>query len=107
MSKRISGKYLYIVGENQFYTFNANGKLGKTYRCRNRNCKSRVILTAENKCFKSNDASDHNHSDTCEEEMDKLVALEKIKSELSDVGAVASGSKMAKPRDVYKKAIIE
>lgn len=107
MSNRINGRYLYVHDEKQFYTFNANGKRGKIYRCRNRKCKSRVMITVEDVCIKLNNTANHNHVDTCEDEMKKLSAMQKIKNKLSNLSAGDSGSKVVKPRDVFKEVIVQ
>lgn len=108
MGERKNTQFLYIFSEKQLYTFNANGVLGKIYRCANRKCKSRLIFKeSEKKCVKQSTAVNHNHTDDCESRFNKLLALEKMKTIASDLSSVASGSRMMKSRDIYKQAFIE
>lgn len=108
MGERVNSTFLYVKEERQLYTFNANGKLGKTYRCANRSCKSRVIfIETKSECVKLSSASDHNHSDNCEERFVNLVAMEQMKRAAMDLHTIAGGSKLTKSRAIYNSAIIE
>lgn len=111
MSERKNGFFLYLHSEKQFYTYNAPSKKipGKIYRCQRKDlrCPARIILTDNGSCVQPPDAKPHNHSGDCELRFFKLRALEECKKNLSSVETLASGSRIAKPRAVYKAAIIK
>lgn len=108
MSEKKNGKFLYLHSDKQLYTYTADCKKGKTYRCYQRPCPSRVILKeSDNYCIRSERQQPHDHVGNCEERFIKLKALESIKTKLMSVENLASGSRIAKPRAVYKAAVIE
>lgn len=108
MSDRISGKFLYINSEKQLYTYNADRKNppGKTYRCKDRKCPARVIIRDDGECVYPPNRQPHNHGGDFEQKFTDLKGLEQVKSDLSNVVNVASGSRIADPRAVYKSAVI-
>lgn len=81
-------------------------KNGDIFRCADRKCKARRYVK-DNKCVKLFSSLEHKHSNDCESRYKKLVALEKMKKIASDLNSVASGSRVAKSRDIYSQAIIE
>lgn len=107
MAKRHNTEYLYVFNEKRFYTFNAASKKGKTYRCQNRSCKSRVILQPDNLCVKSVTAHEHSCEKDCEEEFKKLSAIQAMKLKCVDISSVASGKRMTAARSIYKEVIAQ
>lgn len=110
MAEKCSGRFLYVHEEKQLYMHAADVKDGQSFRCVNRkgNCKARVLVNVEkNTCEKTSKSVPHNHDDSCEERYKKLKALEEIKNSLSSVENMASGSRMKRPREVYKSAVVK
>lgn len=106
-AKRFNTEYLYVFSEKRFYTFNATSKKGKTYRCHNRSCKSRIILQPDNLCVKLCTAHEHSCEKDCEEDFKKLSAIQAMKLKCIDIGSVASGKRMTAARSIYKDVIAQ
>lgn len=49
----------------------------------------------------------HSHDNSCVDRFKKLQALEAVKTDISSVQNIASGSRMKRPREVYKSAIVK
>lgn len=97
----------YVFSEKRFYAFNATSKKGKTYRCHNRSCKSRIILQPDNLCVKLCTAHEHSSEKDCEKDFKKLSAIQAMKLKCIDIGSVASGKRMTAARSIYKDVIAQ
>lgn len=104
-STRTNGTFLYVVSEKQLYTFTDNVNAGKSYRCRKRTCKSRVVVMPNQLCVKLIDASEHNHTENEEKTYRILCALAEVKRKCADLNLIASGKRMTKPRDIFKQVM--
>lgn len=113
MSDWTNRQYLYVHEHQKLYTFAADRKKpipGKTYRCteHTKGCKSRVFISSEtNQCMVADKWQPHIHNDNCEQRFKELKAKQEVKTEISSVQNVASGSRMKRPREVYKTAIVK
>lgn len=111
MCEKMNGRFLYVAEEKHLYSAANNTAKGTRYRCVEREkykCQARIFLNTEGtECYHWPNDKAHSHEEHSEERYVRLMGMQAIKTDLQSVQNIASGSRMKRPREVWKSATVK
>lgn len=102
---RTDTKFLHTFNDDQLFTATDFGRYGRIYRCKNRKCPARLVLTPSGRSYRLKKNKKHNHTDNCAQDVINLKALNQMKGKCSDLKEVANGRRITKIKDIFTEVM--